>query len=191
MGEVDDATLLRRARKGDESAFSELFDRYQRRLYHYAARMCGRPSADDVVQETFLAVLNAERFDAYKGTVAAYLFGIARHHVIRHIQKQETDSVESRDAAEMSIAACREDPLETLAREQTVDAVREAVESLPPVYREVIVLCDLQEMDYALVAEVIHCPIGTVRSRLHRARALLARNLTLRSRECEVGRKHA
>ena len=58
-----------------------------------------------------------------------------------------------------------------------IDVVRQAVQSLPPVYREVVALCDLQEMDYATVAHVIQCPIGTVRSRLHRARALLLRKL--------------
>ena len=188
---MDDATLLRRARKGHESAFSDLFGRYQRRLYQYAARMCGRAAADDVVQEAFLALLTAERFDASKGTVAGYLFGIARHHVIRHLEKQGANLIETPDGGELSIAAITENPLDILLHEQTVAAVREAVESLPPLYREVIVLCDLQEMDYAFVAGVIQCPIGTVRSRLHRARALLSTNLTLGTRERESGRKHA
>jgi RNA polymerase sigma-70 factor, ECF subfamily len=70
-----------------------------------------------------------------------------------------------------------ESPLEGIARERTVSAVRAAVDALPPLYREVIVLCDLQEMDYATVAGVMECPIGTVRSRLHRGRAMLARAL--------------
>ena len=186
---MDDATLLRRARKGNESAFSELFGRYQRRLYQYAARMCGRAAADDVVQDTFLALLKAERFDVSKGTVGGYLFGIARHHVIRHLEKQGASLIETLDTGELSVAAFAENPFDILLREQTVAAVREAVESLAPLYREVIVLCDLQEMDYAFVADVIQCPIGTVRSRLHRARALLSRNLTSRTRE--AGRKHA
>jgi len=73
--------------------------------------------------------------------------------------------------------ATQEDALESLSRAETIDAVRAAVQSLPPVYREVVVLCELQEMDYAAAADVIGCPIGTVRSRLHRARAMLTTKL--------------
>src|SRR5207302_6049964 len=68
-------------------------------------------------------------------------------------------------------------PFEDLSRAETVDVVRAAIQSLPPAYREVVVLCELQEMDYADAAAVIGRPIGTVRSRLHRARALLASKL--------------
>jgi RNA polymerase sigma-70 factor (ECF subfamily) len=190
MGEVDDAKLLRRACNGNESAFLELFARYQRRIYQYAARMCGRAAADDIVQETFLAVLKGGRFDASKGTVASYMLGIARHHVIRHLASRGADLRETSSPGDLSIAEAHENPFDILARQRTVAAVREAVEWLPPLYREVVVLCDLQEMDYALVADLIACPIGTVRSRLHRARALLCAKLTLDVRECEVGRKH-
>ena len=177
--DVDDAALLRRACKGDESAFSELFGRYQRRIHQYASRMGGSAAGDDVVQETFLAALNARGFDASKGTVAAYLFGIARHHVIKRLAAQGAALIEPSDAAALDMAAPQDTPFQAMAREQTVAAVREAVESLPPLYREVVVLCDLQELDYAGAAAVIQCPIGTVRSRLHRARALLATMLAL------------
>lgn len=187
---MDDAKLLRRAWKGNESAFSDLFARYQRRIYQYAARMCGRAAADDVVQETFLAVLKAGSFDAAKGTVASYLFGIARHHVIRRLQKRGADLTESVPVDDLSIACPQESAFDVLARERTIAAVREAIDGLPPLYREVIVLCDLQEMDYETTADVIQRPIGTVRSRLHRARAMLFAKLTSGIRECEGARKH-
>src|SRR5262245_54727201 len=68
--QVDEATLLTRASEGDEAAFGELYARYQRQIFHYAARMCGAAAGDDVVQETFLAVLRqGGRFDPAKGTV--------------------------------------------------------------------------------------------------------------------------
>jgi RNA polymerase sigma-70 factor (ECF subfamily) len=172
---VDDAALLRKACRGDESAFCALFDRFQRPLFQYAARMCGPTAADDLVQETFLAVLRPVRFDESKGSVAAYLFGIARHYIIRRLSAQPplVDAPDLQDVEESGV----ESPLEGIARQQTITAVRAAVDALPPLYREVIVLCDLQEMDYATVAGVIECPIGTVRSRLHRGRAMLARML--------------
>jgi RNA polymerase sigma-70 factor (ECF subfamily) len=187
--DVDDAALLRRACNGDEAGFCELFARYERRIYQYASHMCGTVAGDDIVQETFLAVLKPGGFDASKGTVAGYLFGIARHAVIRLLAKQGT-LLEPSDNPYLDVAAPEDTPFEIMVREQTVAAVREAVESLPPLYREVVVLCDLQEMDYAMAAGVIQCPIGTVRSRLHRARALLATTLRLDLPGQRFGCKH-
>lgn len=172
LRDVDDAALLRKACKGQEAAFSELYARYQRRIHQYAARMCGS-AADDVVQETFLAILKADGYDPSKGTVAGYLFGIARHQIIRSLRKQGVSVVDLVDAGAFEVAAMQDTPFELAARGQTVESVRRAIQSLPPVYREVVVLYELQDMDYATVAAVIACPIGTVRSRLHRARALL------------------
>lgn len=81
-------------------------------------------------------------------------------------------------------------PLVDLERAEMIALVRGAVQSLPPVYREVIALCELQEMDYASAAALIECPIGTVRSRLHRGRALLTQKLaSLREDVASVGRK--
>jgi RNA polymerase sigma-70 factor, ECF subfamily len=174
---VDEAALLTRASEGDEAAFGELYARYQRQIFHYAARMCGVAAGDDVVQETFLAVLrHGGRFDPAKGTVGAYLYGIARHHVIKRLDRQGITLSEPVEMAAEAIAP-QDTPLDAMARERMIDVVRQAVQSLPPVYREVVALCDLQEMDYATVAHVIQCPIGTVRSRLHRARGLLLRKL--------------
>ena len=188
--DVDDAALLRRAHKGDDAAFSALFERYQQKVYQYACRMCGRAAADDVVQETFLAVLRARHFDAAKGTVASYLFGIARHHVIRHLSGQGVALLDPCDSWHRNLEAPQETPFDTMAREQTIAAVHEAVQSLSPLHREVIVLCDLQEMDYTVAADVIQCPIGTVRSRLNRARALLATKLASEVGRRTSGRKH-
>jgi RNA polymerase sigma-70 factor (ECF subfamily) len=185
MGKVDEAALLTRLCEGDEAAFCTLFARYQRQIYLYASRMCGCAAGDDVVQETFLSVLKPSgRFDPAKGTVAGYLFGIARHHVIRRLAKQGTVLAEPPEELALTGMASQETPFDAMARDQMIDAVRQAVQSLPPVYREVVALCDLEELDYATVAHVIQCPIGTVRSRLHRARALLLRKLT--SLQCVV-----
>ena len=175
---MDDAALLTRASRGDEAAFSELFARYQRQIYHYAERVCGCASGDDIVQETFLAVLRPSgKFDPAKGTVPGYLFGIARHHVIKRLARQGTTLSEPPEVMAAETIAAHESPFETIARDRMIGVVRHAVQSLPPAYREVVALCDLEEMDYATVAHVIQCPIGTVRSRLHRARALLLRKL--------------
>jgi RNA polymerase sigma-70 factor (ECF subfamily) len=75
--------------------------------------------------------------------------------------------------------------LDSLSREETIKAVRAAIASLPAPYREVVVLCELQETSYADAAMIVHCPVGTVRSRLHRARALLMTKLE--ATRCEQG----
>jgi RNA polymerase sigma-70 factor (ECF subfamily) len=175
---VDEAALLGRVSRGDEAAFSQLYTRHQRSVYLFASRMCGADAGDDIVQETFLVLLrHSGRYDQARGSVAAYLLGIARHLVLRRLgAKYKAGAVEDVNDA-VDCVSPGESVLDSLTRAETIDAVRAAVLTLPPVYREVVILCELQEMDYATAAEVIQCPIGTVRSRLHRARALLTGKL--------------
>jgi RNA polymerase sigma-70 factor (ECF subfamily) len=178
MNEVEDAQLLERSRRGEESAFSELYQRYQAGIYRYAVHMCGAGAGDDVVQETFLAVLRQRgRTDAPRQTVAGYLFGIARHVVLQRLGSKYAPLKNSGDDDVSEVASGALTALDNLTRAETIAAVRAAIHSLPPVYREAVVLCDLQEMEYAAAAGVLQCPIGTVRSRLSRARALLVTKL--------------
>ena len=178
MSVVDEFTLLERARRGDETAFSQLFAAYQRKIFRYAAYMCGRDAGDDIVQETFLAVLRQSgRRDAPSGSVLGYLFGIARHLVWKRRAGSPDHREDETDAIDR-IAAPEPTALERMTHAETVDAVRAAVQSLPAGYREAIVLCELEEVDYASAAQAMQVPIGTVRSRVHRARTLLATKLS-------------
>jgi RNA polymerase sigma-70 factor, ECF subfamily len=174
---VDEATLLRRARQGDEGAFAELYARHHAPIYRYAARMCGPDAADDVLQETFVVVLErGQRFDPARGTFGAYLFGVARHMVLKQLgPKYQVPQVVGADAA---APAQPPDALDALSERERSAALRVAIASLPPAYREVVVLCDLEELDYPTAARIVGCPIGTIRSRLHRARALLLSKLS-------------
>ena len=170
---VGDARLLERAREGDAEAFAYLFARYQGPIFRYAAHMCGRDAADDVVQETFLAVLRtAGRYDPALGSVGNYLFGIARHVALGRVTAREVTGL---DPEGEDCVGCADGPtvLDALTRAETVEAVRTAIASLPHAYREVLVLCELQDVSYADAALIVDCPVGTVRSRLHRARSLL------------------
>jgi RNA polymerase sigma-70 factor (ECF subfamily) len=179
MSEVDDAGLLDRARKGDEAAFAELFGRHQRAIYRFAVHMCGTDAGDDIVQETFLAVLQQRgRNDAPRGPVAGYLMGIARHRIWKRLAGASAPVVPLDDDAATASVSADFDALVLLAHTELVAAVRQAVRALPAPYREVVVLCELEELNYADAAGVMGCPIGTVRSRLHRARALLAARLS-------------
>jgi RNA polymerase sigma-70 factor (ECF subfamily) len=179
-GSGDDAGLVRRMRRGDEDAFATLFAKHHAAIYRYALQMCGPAAADDVVQEAFLALLRqTDRYDPARGAVLTYLYGIARHHVLKRLPSSSAESAldEDDDAAAVPATA-----LDDLSRAETVDQVRQAVHRLPPPYREVVVLCELHEMDYETAASILECPIGTVRSRLHRARRLLMAKLAASQR---------
>jgi RNA polymerase sigma-70 factor, ECF subfamily len=172
---VDDSGLLERMRRGDESACAELFARHRVPVFRYAAHMGGAGAADDIVQEVFLALLRQlDQYDAGRGSLQAYLLGIARRQVLKQMAaRHQTTSFEEGvdETATLESPACS--PFDDVSRAETVDRVRTAIAALPPVYREAIVLCELNELDYATASAVMDCPIGTVRSRLHRARALL------------------
>ena len=192
---MDDAGLIALARRGDAVAFSRLFAGFERRIFRYAAHMCGRDAADDVVQETFLALLRPSTslsaggpsgYDSSKGTVGGYLFGIARHFMLKRLSAREVATFDLDEHDERTAwPDDRPSALDTLSREETIQAVRAAIASLPAAYREVVVLCELQEMSYTDAAAIAQCPVGTVRSRLHRAKALLMTKLA--ATHVEVG----
>ena len=187
---MDDAVLLTRARQGDEQAFSELFSRHERRIFRFAAYLCGPQAGDDIVQETFLTVLRQKhRKDAPNASVAAYLLGIARHIVMKRLP--ESREVLVAEHADSPAGEPIDDvtPLESMARSETVMHVRAAIQELPVEYREAVALCELQDLDYESAARVMACPVGTVRSRLHRAKRLLATKLAALVRPADIGRR--
>jgi RNA polymerase sigma-70 factor (ECF subfamily) len=167
---------------GDAKAFEALYDRRQGGIYRYALRMTGSEAiAEDITQDVFLSLMR-ERSDYLqsRGTVKSYLYGMARHRLLRRLDRErQMVPLDDGPADEVAYDRLRSqhDPFADLAHEETTELVRQAVLSLPAHFREVIVLCYLQEMNYAEAAEVISCPIGTIRSRLARARALLVSKL--------------
>jgi len=177
-----DHQLFERLRAGQEQAFVALYHRRQPALYRFALQMSGSaPVAEDIVQEVFLALLREEcGYDPERGSLVAYLFGIARKLLLRQFERRRLDVPVDTGGAEegrFTEPVDASDPLADLAARERVEALRRAVSSLPRRYREVVVLCDLEEVDYAETAAALGCPIGTVRSRLHRARLMLAGKL--------------
>jgi RNA polymerase sigma-70 factor (ECF subfamily) len=172
-----DEDLFMLMSSGDEQAFVSLYRLRQGAIYRFALHMSGSEAvAEDVTQEVFLALLREPSgYDPARGTIAGYLFGIARKLVLRHLERGRSDVALDADLERSGVPeiAVDDDPLIDLTNREGLDALRRAVLALPRRYREVVVLCDLEEMDYSDAAATLGCPIGTVRSRLHRARALL------------------
>lgn len=181
--DLSDNELLRLMLAGDEDALAQLYRRRQPSVYRFALQMSGSKSiAEDVTQEVFLFLMrDGHVFDPARGAVSAFLLGVARNHVLRRLRVEHLLSPLADDAEEDGTVLPNNGnelcPLEDLTRAETIEAVRKAVLSLPAKYREVVVLCELQDVSYVETAEILGCAIGTVRSRLHRARALLLAKL--------------
>jgi RNA polymerase sigma-70 factor (ECF subfamily) len=169
-----DAELLERIGAGAEEAFIALYRRRRHDVFRFAYALARSVSvAQDVTQDVFLNVLeHAARYDAEKGTVRAWLFGCARHMVS---DRMRSDVRLARGNAREEEVACKGE--DEVFRDQQVRRLHAQIMQLPFEYREALVLCELVELSYAETAAVLACPVGTVRSRLHRARALLAEGL--------------
>lgn len=169
-----DAALVARAASGDRQALAGLYLRHQAAMYRFGLHMTGSAAAaEDIVQEVFVRLMR--NFDRYRSEhpLPAYLYGIARNVARRRLQR-ERRLVPLDHAAQETVPA---QGTEQLERREHLCLLRQAIVMLPAAHREVIVMCDLHKLSYELAAAAIGCPVGTVRSRLHRARAALAERM--------------
>lgn len=172
----EDSDCMARLAAGDSQAVHALYQRHGRALLRFSAAMCrSRQAAEDMVHDTFVALMRERiSFDPAQGSVFGYLCGVLRHRVSRHFRQQRRwVALNIDDDSSQAHAAESGGPADEIARSEITAAFRRAMLELPLPHREVIALCDLEELPYATVAGILDCPVGTVRSRLHRARALL------------------
>jgi len=174
--------LVRRMKGGDESAFVHLYRRHRDAVFRLALMYSGSAAtAADVTQDAFMHFIShPAQYDATRGTLAAWLCGIARNLARKAAGWREdpTDPGElDGDEAAHGAGAEHDTPLERVLRAEAAEHVRRAIAALAPHYRDVLILCELSELSYAEAAQVCGIDIGTVRSRLSRARERLARHL--------------
>jgi RNA polymerase sigma-70 factor (ECF subfamily) len=178
---VAEAELLLKAARGDEAAFLLLYERHRTVVFRFACRMLGRPElAEDVTQECFLSILRRpEAFQPQRASLRTYLCAIARHLAFKQLRKlgQETTVDEPPELLSDGGARPAGDALDEVIAGEAATAVRAAVERLPPLQREAVVLFEYQEMSLADIAAVCETDVGTIKSRLHRARERLRRVL--------------
>jgi RNA polymerase sigma-70 factor (ECF subfamily) len=185
-GGHSESDLLRRTEAGEEDAFRALYQQFQGPVYRFALHMAGSAAvAEDVTQEVFMTLIEKRsRFDAERGALRSYLIGMARNLLLRRFDRDrkfvplpEAQSPNGSAASGANSHALLSVEPADLVRHENIERVRQAVLSLPADYRETVVLCELQEFSYDEAAAALGCPVGTIRSRLHRARALLAEKL--------------
>lgn len=199
--ELTDDGLLGRMIAGDEEAFTLLYRRRHPSIYRFALHMSGNATiAEDVTQEVFMTLIrDPRRFDPTRGTLGGFLFGVARNFLRKRWEQDRRLVALDGDANEIgerssngnnSVSGASRNGAyaggngflgsagsDEFATRETISRVRGAVATLPENYREIVVLCDIEEMSYEEAASVLGCPVGTVRSRLHRARAILLEKL--------------
>jgi RNA polymerase sigma-70 factor (ECF subfamily) len=182
VNESEDIQLLRAIRQGDAAAFQHLYQRHRSGLYSFTLLHSGAPDvAADVVQEVFMGLLSdSYGFDPLKGMLANFLYGVARNLVLSHARQnsrwvQPTGEDDEDDGPELADPAAG--PLARLLDDEAVEHLRRALAVLTPHYRDVVILFELHEKSYQEIAQICQLEIGTVRSRLSRGRAALAKAL--------------
>lgn len=193
--EPTDEMLLRSVEHGDRDAFIALYGRYRDVVYRFAFHMSGSDTAaEDITQETFLALAHgARRYDPSKARFSTYLYGMVRHLTRRRLRRDRVHATLTGMNPDRWMAReplVEQSLVDAAATQETIERVRRAVLSLPPHYREVVVLCDLHHRGYADAASIVGCSVGTVRSRLHRSRELLRRKLAPLDGIAPVKRPH-
>ena len=166
-----DEELFLLMRQGDQQAFADLYDRREPQLYRYALHGLGDPAAaEEIAHEVFVELMRTDsRYDPKRGPLEAWMYGVARN-LVRMFRRRGP-------VEEPVDSPVHHDIVGGLIREESLVALRSAIQELPDRYREAVILCDLEERNYDEAARIMACPVGTVRSRLHRARAILGNRL--------------
>ena len=170
-----DEELVRRAKADDSRAFGELVSRYESKVYSLALRMVRNPEdAEDVLQDTFLRAYRGIKSFQGNSTFSTWIYRITANSALMRLRKRQlpTVSIEDSDEREtpINIADWAPGPVEQLLSQETQQAMSEAIDSLPPEFRQVFVLRDIEELSNSEVAEILEISIAAVKSRLHRAR---------------------
>ncbi len=193
-----DEELIAKLRAGDQTALTALYERHRGSLFRFSMNTTAGNTAlsDEIVQDSFLVLIEKPAgYDPARQGLRVYLLGIAHKQLLKRFsQNRRTLQLSDADSeCDPVWTQPQEDPLHALEREERTALLRLAVDALPPIYREIIALCQWEEMSYEEASEVLDVSIGTVRSRLHRARALLLDKLSrTRPRKAslqEVGRR--
>ncbi len=178
---TSDDDLLPRCRNGDEGAWRELVTLHTRRVFGLSYRFTGRvDEAEDLTQEIFIKVYRTlDRYREADGPFPGWLMTVARNHAIDHYRRRKQELLRRTEDPQIleSAPAREEHPITGLERQERARLVHRGLRALPPDLRLPLILCDLQGLPYDEIASTLQVPLGTVKSRINRARLELARRL--------------
>jgi RNA polymerase sigma-70 factor (ECF subfamily) len=178
-GEIE--ALIQRCLQGDELAWNTIVQQYRRKIFNVAYKFVGRhEEAEDLTQEIFLKVFKSlDTFDR-RANFQTWLISVSRNLCIDHYRKvrQERQTIDHRmDARELSPVSPEPDAVSALEQQDRVALLREALAALPESLRTAVLMRDIQELSYQEIADRLQLPEGTVKSRINRGRAELARQI--------------
>jgi RNA polymerase sigma-70 factor, ECF subfamily len=175
FSDISDEALMLRVKNGDHDAFAEIMQRYERQLAVFFLRhLRDEDGARDLVMDTFLRVYKAAYRYEPRARFSTYIYQIARNLVINESKKREfrkTDSLdEMNEDTNIHFAASMLNPEQEMARLEQSRLVQKALDELPEDQRTILILVEYQGLSYEKIAKIMDCSIGTVKSRMHRAR---------------------
>jgi len=178
LDHAPDEILLERTLRGDETAFQELYQRHLDTIFRFAYRMLGSPEhAEDIAHDCFLGLIrNPGRFDPRRGSLRTYLYMAVRNLVLKRLRRSEME-ISVDEPSDTQPASDAEEPLDGLLARELSREVHKAISRMPALQREVIVLFEYEEQSLAEIAAIVGTDIGAIKSRLHRARKWLRREL--------------
>jgi RNA polymerase sigma-70 factor (ECF subfamily) len=170
-----DEELVRKAQNADERAFGVLVSRYESKVYSLALKMVRNPEdAEDVLQDTFLRAYRGIKLFRGHSTFSTWIYRITANSALMRLRKKQLPMVSIEDADEreapINIADWTPGPVDQLLSKETRKVMQEAIDSLPPEFRQVFILRDVEELSNTEVAEILELSVAAVKSRLHRAR---------------------
>jgi RNA polymerase sigma-70 factor (ECF subfamily) len=174
----NDIRLARRIQQGDRRAFEEFVDAYGNGVHKLVRRHIANPTdAEDVTQEIFLELFRS--LGSFRGdsALSTWVYRVAVNRCLKHCRRSEPISVPL-DGAELSDGDCDRDPVRSAARSELSDQVQDAIDALPPLHRDVVILHEMHGLTYRQCATVLNLPVGTVKSRLSNAFGRLRASLS-------------
>ena len=170
---ISDKELMELIQAGDDKAFGVLVERFQDRLLNFVGRIItDRETAEELVQETFLRIFNQKNSYAPEYAVSTWIYTIALNLARSELRKRKLRRFLSLDFIKEEADVELADKI-NLKAESLAPIIQRAIEKLPDDYKTAFILCDIQRLPYQQIAEVMRVPVGTVKSRINRARSML------------------
>ena len=175
---AQDNLLVERVIAGDTEAFTGLVRRYKDNIYQFVCWYSGNDrNAEDLAQEIFIEAFKSIGSFRRESAFSTWLYGLARNVCNYRARKRGSVTI-VQESEELLFIPDGTDHAANVEKAESIQALRKAVEALPPLYKQVLLLRDWEQMSYQDIAAVLQIPIGTVRSRLHNATVLLTNDLT-------------